>query len=946
MPSFTHLHFHSDASLMDGLGNIETTMQIVKAKGFDSIALTDHGTLANAVSFSLAAKANGIKPILGVEGYLAIGDKIGHITLLASGYKGWQNLVRLNNLGHAGSYKRPAFTIEQLFDHNEGLILLTGCVSSPLNSLPFEEAVALGAQMKSVFEDRMWVEVMFIADVDTWSRPLQLAKALALPYVATNDVHFAEQNDAEIHPVLTGMKAGFTYNSKELWLKNGWQMTQRMKDVAPSLSGATILRLVNNSRKIAFQIEEVDLQREPSLPIVVDADDKLRKMVQAGAKKLAKTNPEIVRNPEYLKRAKYELGIIKEMGYPAYFVILEDILSTAKANGVRVGAGRGSGAGSLILYLIGITQIDPIKYGLQFERFLNPERKGMPDVDVDIDSEGRESVLEYTAKKYQAVPIATYSRYNHKSLVHDLARALRIPKDIENQAADQGPESEVFRLCGDYNSLFDLAYERLLMQIRHKGKHAGGVIITDAIVPIERVGDQLAAAWTEGRNNELSYAGIVKFDLLGLSALATLRRLETKVGKTACPPEDFSEVFKIFQSGDLAGIFQFSGSPGIRDMTLRLQPDKFEDLIAINALYRPGALDAGTAEKYPSYKISPRKVPEIFADILEETYGVVVYQEQMMGIIQVALGGTFGQADLARRIITKGGKKTDDPVHMEQLANLRERFISGCTLKGLEISEAKSWWAELETHGRYSFNKAHSTAYSWIAWETAWWKYNYPAEFYAEMLNTDPTQAQDYIAAALDADIEISMPNINESEAEWRGLGKVIYMPLSAVKFLSVGAAEAIVNERKFGKFESIANFMDRVPKSVVRGQAREGLWHIGAFAGLDGMTEELGFKGKRAILVRKTKLQAMRDHLGFIIPPIEVARNMRKLRTKGFLCGIITGKKDKESKFGPYRVYYLSPTGVFWSREVRDLEEGEILAVKVGRYGRASRIVRLLKGE
>lgn len=945
---FAHLHVHSDASLKDGLGPIANLVAMAKDRGFEAIALTDHGTLANAVAFTVECNRAGIKPILGVEGYLTLdnGKTTNHITLLADGEQGWRNLVALNNLGHASTFKEPAFTFQQLLDHAGNLVCLSGCVSGPINTLPHEDAVAVAIELRRAFGKRFFIEVMFAGDSPTWERPFEIARLLNLPVVVTNDVHFGSKNDKDVHPVLTRMKAGFDYNSAELYLKTPAELLHQARRLMGSNYEeleSEVFKWIQNAARIAAKITPVTLKAEQTIPEFENAEWQLRRIVLSRMETMYG-----LPSAEYVERVDHELKIIAKMGYCSYFLILDDLIEYAKDHGVRVGPGRGSGAGSLVLYYLGVTQVDPIKHKLSFERFLNVDRHGMPDVDVDFDSERRELVLEYAKKKYGAIPIATYSRFMHKSLTHDLAKQFRIPKASADVAAELGPDSKQFLAICEARPDFEQAYNTIVGQIRHKGKHAGGVVITEAAVPIERVGDTLAVAWTEGNNNELTYAGVVKFDLLGLSALTIIRRLEARHFKGGIHdfvyPDDNPKVFDVFKSGRLDGIFQFSGSAGIRELTVKLQPNSIEDLTAINALYRPGALDAGTCQKYPEYKKSPRKVPPLIADILEETYGVVVYQEQLMAIVQRALEGTFAEADLARSTITKGGKKTGDPVIAAKIADLRDRVIAGFTKQGMSPREAKSWWSELETHGRYSFNKSHSVSYATVAYWMAWWKANYPASFYAECLNIDPEHAQDYIMAAVAEGIRISRPGVNSAGSEWLGSEDqtAIIVPLSALKYLSVDVAKIIETNRPEGGYKSITHFMELNPKSRVRAQAREAMWFLGSFRHLPGSIDDLGLKPE-AKAFAFTPGEAMRRYLGFVIPTVDQYNVMKEFEDKGYTCGIVINRRVKKSAYGPYVVYYLSPSGVFWTRDAVTYGTGQLVAAKIGKKGKLLDIVRIV---
>jgi DNA polymerase-3 subunit alpha len=922
MCEFTHLHVHTDASLRDGLGEVNRLMTHAKSLGFSHLAMTDHGTLANAVTFGIEAKLAGIKPVYGLEGYVEFDGVIGHITLLADGPKGWSSLLALNNLAHESTYRQPAFQIDDLVKHQAGLICMTGCIASPFHQLPYGDAYRLGNKLRGVFGGRLFAELMFVGDSIAWERPLRLASALGLSPVITNDVHFPFKEDGDIHPVLTRMKSGFDYDSTQLYLK----APQEILDAALvyELNEDDVKEMMLRTTRIAERLGAINLASEPRLPSVESTfEDFTEEAANTARGKL------LLVLPEYYDRFRYEMGIIQSMGYVDYFIILKDIIDEARRQSVRVGPGRGSGAGSLVLYLMGITDVDPIAHNLQFERFLNPERKGMPDVDVDIESERRDLVLEYAADKYGAVPIATYSRYSHKSLVRDLGKMFRVDKDLIDKAADGGQNSDAFKeIVDDYPKL-EACYDAFMNQIRHKGKHAGGVIITDTPVPIERMGGTLGAAWSEGRKNELSYAGIVKFDLLGLSALSALRRLEEEFGYTADQPSDGAEEFSVFQEGDLAGVFQFAGSDGIRQLTIRLQPETLEDLIAINALYRPGAIDAGSTELYPDWKEKPRKVPAYIEDILEPTYGAIVYQEQFMEIFARTVNGSLAEADLARRIITKS--KPGDRVWLAKKDKLEREFLTGAIGHGLSHREAAQLWRELETHSRYSFNRSHSAAYAMIAWQCAWWKYHHPAHFYAAFLNTDKQEEQTYIIEALKKGIRIGPPHVNRSGRDWVATGKkLLSMPLSSVKFMGSSGVDALLAEREAnGKFNSTEEFMKRVPKRFVRARAREGLWQLGGFSTLDKpdepdeIAELLGLKETpQKVSRQKTQLK----YLGFIVPTRKMLEEYEKLEAVGWTCGIINSMDSRSSKHGPYKVYRLSPNGVFWTRDkhaMTDLDKG-----------------------
>lgn len=933
--SFTHLHVHSDASLLDGLGPVERLVYAAKMKGFDHLALTDHGTLANAIAFTLSAKEHGIKPIIGQEGYIMYDGDMGHITLLAHGNEGFQSLVTMNNAAHAANTfkRRPPITPKVLSENSNNVICLTGCVSSPLFWLDWPKAKRYIGMLREIFGSRLFAEIMFVADTDTWTRPLMVAEKFGLKHVITNDAHFPYHGDAELHSLLTKMKAGMDYYSEHLWLKNGRQMLNRAKG---HVDDELIVEGLQRAWNIGQKIKPVNFKRAPSLPHISEAEEKLEALVWEGLsiRGLNKVKA-------YTDRLRFELDVITSMEYSTYFLILHDVISWARNNDVRVGPGRGSGAGSLILFLLGVTLVDPLVYDLSFERFLNPDRRGFPDVDIDFDSEGRGKVIRYSKEKWGAVPIATYSRYHHRSLVHDLAKGLRIDRETETKAAEGGRESKAFSRITTESPLFESAYEAFLGQIRHKGRHAGGVIITDGVVPVERAGDELVAAWTDGDRRELSYAGIVKFDFLGLTALSALKAMEDRIPKMPAAPGECEKTMETFRNADLVGIFQFSGSSGIADLTRRVAPTSFSDLVAINALYRPGALDAGSADAYPDWKRSPRKIHPLVDDILEETYGAIIYQEQVMDIFAAVTGGSLADADLARRTIVKS--KVGDPVWEQQVRDTKRIFVDGAIRHGMGEETADLLWDELFTHVRYSFNRAHAVSYCLIAWELAWWKTHYPALFLATMMDKDPAEFQTYLFDAADHSLAVRPPHVNRSSDHHEYDEKAIYLPFSSIKYLGVPGAEMIIEEQAKGPFESFADFNGRITRRAVTSRARLGLYAVGGFDGLKGNPMDAGIDTTKLDLL-ETEAELQQKYLGAILPSAKVIKKIREYDEKdGWMAGVVSKLKKKRSKWGPYVVHYLTPDGVFWTRDMDPAKVGEIVATRYNKgTGRALEMRRL----
>lgn len=933
--SFTHLHVHSDASLMDGLGSVDRLVRAAAGKGFKTLALTDHGTMANHVAFTIACEEVGIKPILGQEAYIQYDGKTGHITLLADGMEGFISLINLTQRGHAGDVTRkPAITMEALNEFKKGIICLTGCVASPAHWLPLDKSVEYVGQLRQIFKDRLFAEFMFVSDTDTWSRPLYLARTIGLKHVVTNDVHFPYSSDSAIHPILTGIKAGMTYNSTELWLKNADQVMARARI---HIEEDFAIEGIQRAFSIGNLIKPVELKREPKLPHIPDADTKLFDLAFAGLATMT-----LLSKTEYKERVNYELNIIKTMGYSTYFLVLHDVIAWAKANGVRVGPGRGSGAGSLVLFLLGVTGVDPLKYELSFERFLHEKRKGYPDVDVDFDSEGRGKVIKYAEDRWGAYPVATYSTYAHSSLIHDLAKGFRISRLDEKEAADKGPTSSIFKKLEEEVPLFGQAYEAMLGQIRHKGKHAGGVIITDNPVPIERVGPTLAAAWTDGQNRQLSYAGIVKFDFLGLTALSALKSMEEETGERPAEPGTDDAVLGAFREGDLSGIFQFSGSSGIADLTRRVAPTHFDDLVAINALYRPGALDVGSADKYPEWKASPRKFHHLIDDILAPTYGAIVFQEQVMDIYARVTGGSLAEADMARRAIVKS--KVGDPDWEREISEAKRVFFEGCGRNRIDDDVAARLWTELFSHVRYSFNKAHAVAYCIIAWDMMWWKLYHPSLFFSTMMQCDPTEFQTYLFDAAAHDIEILPPHLTHSAEKYIWKENRIYIPFSIIKYFGEVGAKIVREEREKSPFVDFNDFAKRIPRKRVPARARLGLYALGGFEGLAGDPKQAGIDTLKLDDIGTSPHAIQQKYLGAALPSAEVVKLIDRWNEKGYLSGIVVERHKKESgKFGPYEVHFMIPEGVFWVRGMPSVEIGKVVAVKVNhKTGKALKIIEL----
>lgn len=912
--SYVPLHVHTDAS-SDGAGTVEKLVKRAKEMNFTHLAMTDHGTLANAVAFWSACNDNEIIPIMGLEAYLSYRGKRHHITLHALNEAGFHNLVQLNSWSHVDNYTSgyPLITLDSLHRFRGDLQVLTGCASSAIHE---EHGIEYVSELIDVMGDKSLVisEVMFVGTHDVWSKPLDIAKKLGLSWVITNDTHYPCRNQFHAHQSITKARKGFTYNSSELWLKSGDEI---YIEATKYLESKTSIEGLSNSLFLAACVHPWSMKRKPSLPVIPNCVEKLREALKENLRHDVEGRTGFDRE-QRLKRLQYEFHILNEKGFLDYIYILTDIVSWAKSNGIYTGPGRGSGGGSYLLYLLGITRIDPIDYGLLFERFINPSRGDYPDVDIDIEADRRQEVLNYAKERWGAVPIATYSCYSHKSAIHDIARTLVIPKSLEDAAADVGRDSDIFdKFINAHPDALE-TYNTMLGQIRHRGKHAAGVIITDHPIPIERSGDDLVAAWAEGMNTkDLSKVGIVKFDILSLSALSQLRWLEETTGDE-CPHYGDDKVYNLFCEGDVSGIFQWTGSDGIRNLTKRIAPRNFKDLATINALYRPGALDAGTAEDYPDYMKEPRVFgATLIDDILAETYGVICFQEQVQQLIAVIMGGDLYAADTARRLLTKSD--VGNPKWEAEMAALKADFFR----KGEKFYKEdllELLWFEIYKHSRYSFNKSHAFAYTMISYELAYFKCYHRAAFTTAMLKYDKGNAQTYLLDAVSQGLFIGFPDINYSTSDYTLHDGGVYLPLSDVAYVGETAVEFIVKEREAnGPYLSYEDFSKRVPKRTCNNRSKGMLERIGAFSKFtDEPTKAID---KYAELAITGPYQTQLEVLGYVIPTPKLIKKMNEVmslpckKDEERFVGFVTKAEDRESEKGAYRVYTLSPFGSFWMR-------------------------------
>ncbi len=943
---YTPLHLHTEYS-PDGLGTTENMMEYAASVGFKSLAITDHGTCGGHVSFWSAARNHGIKTIFGNELYVVHSGKRGHLTMLVRNQVGYENLLKINNLSYEQKDSRgfPVVTLDDIAKYSNGLIALSGCSASPLYFGTDADAMSYAGSLYDIFgRENFFAEVMGVISEDNYTRPRMIARKLGLTMVITNDTHFARKQDANAHTVMCISRKGFDYTSQELYLKTRAEMLGTK--FLQSYAGSSLLEeLLDNTNIVADSIEEIDLSGTPLLP---SASSGIDIVTEAWSNENGNWHKTRVDNSA---RLKYEIEVIQNQGAVDYFTILYDIVRYCKDNGIAIGPGRGSGAGSYFLYLLGITDVDPIEHGLLFERFLNPDRSDMADFDLDVDASRRDEVIKYANDKWGAFPIANYSTYSHASLIRDIGRFFNVPLTEVAKAADSEDENilnEFFNKCETTHTTAGVskkitpadarrAYDVMLGQIRHRGKHAGGVVIATRPVPIEDGN----VAWVEGIHaRELSRVGLVKYDILGVTALPQLEEMKKISGVNPGNPwdSDAPEVFKgVFHSGRTEGVFQFGGSSGIVDLTKRVKPESLADLSAINALYRPGPLDSGMAWKYPEYKEMPRKVHPDIDKILDETYGVIVYQEQVMAIVALVTGGSLAEADNARKIISKG--KKGDVVWEGKMRSLESHFKD----KGSKIYPSQmvnSLWEEIVTFGRYGFNKSHSTAYSLMSYRMAWYKHFHPHAFYTALLNGDSENADSWLYAAARDGIKVKHPDINVSGVKWVTDGIVIYAPLTALKYFGEKQATEFLSIRgEHGEFKTFEE-LEKVPKRILNARVKKQLYLGGALNGISGSVLDYvpDFNELKDLSRREKEIEA----LGYRLPGDSFIDFFNKETKHGRVVGFVSDIEKRNKGRGDYFVVRLTPKNTFWTRkDVSSLHSWDLISATLQGKGEAIEIRR-----
>ena len=886
--NFTHLHVHSFYSLMDGLNSPAELVRAAKEAGQTAIAITDHGTLSSHREMQIACKDQGIKPILGVEAYISPTDRFdrssktdksiqayNHIILLAKNKKGLENINILQELAwNEGFYHKPRIDREILNDYSEGIIVLSGClnglISKAIDKGNMEEAKLLLKGFSKTFGQDFYVEVQSHNPVEINSALLKLADELGIKAVATGDAHFAKEEDRVLEEAMLILstspkmdkdadfdmsrnikdindRLNYLYPDRRISFQNYNLFIQTREEIQADFVKAGITRtdIYENTIEIANKVGEYDFnQGLDLLPVPkTDADERLRELAEKGLERLQKASDDI-----YKARLEEELEVIASKNFASYFLVVADMINWAKDNDIRVGPGRGSAAGSLVCYALGITDVDPIKYDLLFFRFINPERNDFPDIDTDFEDRRRKEVKDYLKKKFKHVAsISTYTYFKDKGVVRDAARVFMVPLQEVNRALKpvdtfedfiDSPNTKEFRTR--YPEVVWLA-ERLRGRIRSVGVHAAGVVVAKDDIrkyaPVESRED--AQDKVSGRIPVVAYdmdtvadIGLIKLDALGLKTLSvmsdTLKSIKGRTGKDinlSDLPLDDPKVYKMLSDGYTKGVFQAEATP-YTNLLIKMGVDKFEDLAASNALVRPGAMNTVGAS-YIKRKHGDEAVQfihPIMKPFTENTYGVIIYQEQVMQAC-VHLGGmSWSEADKVRKII---GKKKD----AKEFDQFKDRFIDGAS-KHISKKQAETLWHTFEAHAGYSFNRSHAVAYSMLSYYAAWLKTYYPLEFMFSILKNenDKDARTEYLIESKRLGLRVSLPHINESDIYFSLQKDRIVFGLAEVKFISDSIANKIIDQRPFKDY---ADFIDKASKkgSGINSRAIAALNSIGGAA-------------------------------------------------------------------------------------------------------------------
>lgn len=883
---YVPLHLHSEYSLLDGAIRLKDLCAYAKANDMPAVAMTDHGVMYGAIDFYKTAKDMGVKPLIGCEFYVYDGElgernssktHLNHLVLIAKDKQGYANLVKLVSIAHCeGFYYKPRINFQLIEKYSQGLICLSACVQGELADFilqkELKKARERAQKYKDLFKDDYYIELQDHGlDMQKRSNPdlINIAKELDIKLVITNDSHYLRKEDADWHDTLLCLQTNalktdenrFHFPNNEFYVKT----VSELRDAFKWMDSATFEQAIQNTVDIAEKCHLIiEMGNSPmphyEVPKTHTVESYLDFKVREGLEKRYK---EIT--PEIEKRVKYELGIIEQMGFSAYFLITWDFIHFARESGIPVGPGRGSAAGSIVAYALEITDMDPIRHNLLFERFLNPERISMPDVDIDFCIERRSEVIDYVAKKYGAdrvCQIVTFGTFAAKAALKGVARVFDIPFAESNKlsafipsnpgakiddALQNGMELKtLYDSDPEMKKLIDMA--KSIEGIKNNiGMHAAGVIIShkplNELVPVQPSKEGIII--TEYPMNDLEKLGLLKMDFLGLRNLTIISKTIKMVKKRHNIdieinniPLDDAKTYKMLTRGETAGVFQLE-STGMRKLVRDLKPSVFEDLGALVALFRPGPLESGMVTDFVERKHGRQAITyahPLLEPILKDTYGTIVYQEQIMQIFQTLAGYSLGQADMVRRMM---GKKK-----IEEMAKQKEKFIEGSGKNGMSPKAATELFEQIEKFAEYCFNRSHSAAYAFVAYQTAYLKAHYTVEYLSALLSSvagDQDKTQAYIEEALKYGIKVLPPDVNKSYSEFTPDEKNIRFGLASIKQVGEIVVEAIIKEREEnGDFESIYDFCKRVDSKCSNKRVLEGLIKAGAFSNIETSRKQL----------------------------------------------------------------------------------------------------------